>query len=543
MKKSLILLIIVFSFTLISPLASSAHNFCNCPVPSGHDCSTACQNQSSQTTVCQCEGALVTFPSVSTSDCIQKCETTYNPQNVADKKYKICNCTVGTPYADGDICKKTCTSKSEFKDKSVCACTESTKTPKLAEENTLPEKEAECEKYCKPEAKPTTTTTAGEKEPEFGPAILPKLYMPIPDLNLTQLQVPIGGGATQKLSFPWIAEYVVATYKYALGIASILAVIMVMIAGILYLTSAGNPQRIGQAKNYIIGSITGLVILLGSYLILNLISPNLTQLGSVEVQTVSEEELAIDSWIDEHALETETNPNSPDYIDIKTERSECKADPSSWSGIGDKSLLGKLDCNASRKRSLGQITMIVLHGGASGPKNVDRWVRKCLQGGACLSSHYTIDQSGKIWHTLDEAKVGRHAGGWNGVSIGIDLENTLYAKYRFGNIDDCLTNCKKGVYPCKKPSDKETAIKKCTPSWSSGQMSKLKALIANIQSRIPTATIIKAHCESSGTKHSDPRNFNWAKIGLSLDDHNVKKCKFYPEYADKVREVANRIFQ
>ncbi|HUT22636.1 MAG TPA: pilin [Candidatus Bipolaricaulota bacterium] len=93
-------------------------------------------------------------------------------------------------------------------------------------------------------------------------------------------------------SIPWIAQYVSAIYKYALGLAAIMATISVMIGGVLYLTSAGNPQRIGTAKNMIIGAISGMAIIIFSYVFLNLINPELVKLSPIEIQTVLEEQLA-----------------------------------------------------------------------------------------------------------------------------------------------------------------------------------------------------------------------------------------------------------
>ncbi len=558
MKKTFIFLIFVFAFISIAPLASSAHIFCNCPVPAGHDCSAACQNQPNQATVCQCEGAMVTFPSVSTSDCVQKCEKTYNPQNVAEKKYKICNCTVGTPYADDDICKKTCAAKSEFKDKTVCACTESTKEPKLAEEKSLPEKETECEKYCKPEDKPTPTTTTEAAPPEFGEAIKPKIYVAIPDLKLSDLKVPIGGDESVQISFPWIAQYIIAVYKYALGFASILAVIMIMAAGILYLVSAGNPQRISQAKNYIIGAITGLIIIVGSYTILNLISPQLTQLGSVELKTVTEAELEEEFMNAEIEGRTSSSQNNIAFASIPIEHrgKECNI-PNTASGIGDPTLMEKYPdtaCLAVGHRNVASISQVTIHEGNTAERNVKQWLygkKGYVKTGKVTSSHYTIERSGKIYQHLDEAKVGIHAPGQNSISIGIDLTTNVFAGYRYGKIDECLENCKKGVYPCKgEKNNKELAIKNCTPVYTAAQISSLKKLLSNIAARTAYKFDFQhtwSHCEGGG--HSDPRNFKWEDIGQNTQQHSDRDkqkpkrlCRYYPEYEERVRELADQIF-
>jgi len=91
---------------------------------------------------------------------------------------------------------------------------------------------------------------------------------------------------------PWLAQYVSAIYRYALGIASIMAVVAVMVGGIMYLTSAGSAGRIGEAKKIIFGAISGLVIIIFSYVLLNLVNPELVKLTPIRVEAVIEEVLA-----------------------------------------------------------------------------------------------------------------------------------------------------------------------------------------------------------------------------------------------------------
>ena len=55
--------------------------------------------------------------------------------------------------------------------------------------------------------------------------------------------------------------------------------ISLLIGGFLYLTSAGNPARMGEAKDRIFSALIGLVLLFSIYLILNTINPELTILS------------------------------------------------------------------------------------------------------------------------------------------------------------------------------------------------------------------------------------------------------------------------
>jgi len=84
-----------------------------------------------------------------------------------------------------------------------------------------------------------------------------------------------------------IANYVKAIYKYLIGIVGITAAIMLMAGGIVWLTAGGSPERVKQAQDYIVGSLTGLGLALGSFLILATINPALVNFRISGLQTVA----------------------------------------------------------------------------------------------------------------------------------------------------------------------------------------------------------------------------------------------------------------
>jgi Ni,Fe-hydrogenase I cytochrome b subunit len=53
--------------------------------------------------------------------------------------------------------------------------------------------------------------------------------------------------------------------------AGVLAVIIIIVAGFLYVTSSGNPQQITRAKNAIIGAVVGLIIVLVAFTLTNIV--------------------------------------------------------------------------------------------------------------------------------------------------------------------------------------------------------------------------------------------------------------------------------
>ncbi len=81
----------------------------------------------------------------------------------------------------------------------------------------------------------------------------------------------------------WIGQYINLLYRYGIGIAAILATVMVMVGGFFWLMSGGSPDRISLGKEFITAAISGLVIALFSYTILNFINPNLVNLKGLTV--------------------------------------------------------------------------------------------------------------------------------------------------------------------------------------------------------------------------------------------------------------------
>ncbi len=110
-----------------------------------------------------------------------------------------------------------------------------------------------------------------------------------------ELQIKIGADLKDvvpdkdgKLSIDWIGKYISAIYKYAIGVVGILAAVVLMIGGIVWITAGGNQTRVGEAKAWIGASLTGLVIALTSYMILWTVNPALVQFRPIKVATVED---------------------------------------------------------------------------------------------------------------------------------------------------------------------------------------------------------------------------------------------------------------
>lgn len=85
------------------------------------------------------------------------------------------------------------------------------------------------------------------------------------------LEYPLPG--LQNPQNPTPCDYIRALYIFGLGIVGALAVTAIAVGGFLYMT--GQVQK---GKDYILSALLGLLLLLGSWLLLNTINPDLAKL-------------------------------------------------------------------------------------------------------------------------------------------------------------------------------------------------------------------------------------------------------------------------
>ncbi len=78
-----------------------------------------------------------------------------------------------------------------------------------------------------------------------------------------------------------LSKYIKAIYDYGLAVTGILAAIILMGAGLLWLTSGGNESKVTQAKDMIAGSLTGMILLFGAWMVLNTVNPELLKLRPI----------------------------------------------------------------------------------------------------------------------------------------------------------------------------------------------------------------------------------------------------------------------
>lgn len=113
-------------------------------------------------------------------------------------------------------------------------------------------------------------------------------------VNATKAQVSFGGNA----DFSDAGVYIKTVYNYSLIIIGILAVVMLIISGAQWITSAGNAEAIGAAKKRITGAIIGLFIAYMSYNILMSINPATINLRLPQIYMIRQQILGT-KWCSE----------------------------------------------------------------------------------------------------------------------------------------------------------------------------------------------------------------------------------------------------
>jgi len=99
--------------------------------------------------------------------------------------------------------------------------------------------------------------------------------------------VPIAGVTEIVINGSTIGNYINTFYLWAIRAVTLLAVFMVMLAGIRWITAAGNASTITMAKTQMTDAIIGLVLILCANLILHSINPQLTIFKSLNITKVN----------------------------------------------------------------------------------------------------------------------------------------------------------------------------------------------------------------------------------------------------------------
>ncbi|MCX6715218.1 MAG: M15 family metallopeptidase [Candidatus Uhrbacteria bacterium] len=133
-------------------------------------------------------------------------------------------------------------------------------------------------------AKTASPATGGSTSP-LKESITPTLNVAIPGLTFSKATVT---ATSVKSSF--LADYLTAVYQFLIGASITIAIVMVMIGGLQYAMAASGGD-VSKGKTRIMNALTGLVLLLGVYLILYTTNPKLTLLKSIQLENVQEADM------------------------------------------------------------------------------------------------------------------------------------------------------------------------------------------------------------------------------------------------------------
>ncbi len=125
----------------------------------------------------------------------------------------------------------------------------------------------------------------------------PKLEIDVPGLEFSGNVTgePAEGGHT--FALPYIAQYINAVYRYAIGLGIVLAVVMLMYAGIRWMTSLGDSSQVSDAQSMVQNAVLGLILLMSVYTILYIINPDLIKLKSLQILAPTQATWDLDTGI------------------------------------------------------------------------------------------------------------------------------------------------------------------------------------------------------------------------------------------------------
>ena len=109
-----------------------------------------------------------------------------------------------------------------------------------------------------------------------------KIYFK-PNVDFGLFTKSANGGQGVEINGNTIGNYVLTIYKFAVNIVGILATVIMMFGGFLWITAGGNASKVDNAKSWIAAAATGLVLTLASYTLLNTVNPDLVKFSSINL--------------------------------------------------------------------------------------------------------------------------------------------------------------------------------------------------------------------------------------------------------------------
>jgi hypothetical protein len=104
-------------------------------------------------------------------------------------------------------------------------------------------------------------------------------------------QVGIGedfqAGVSKTVDENTVGTYIKAVYQYGIGVVGIVAAVVMMFGGVLWLTAGGDSGRVSEAKEWLKAALFGLILALLSYTILLTVNPDLINFRPITVTPIT----------------------------------------------------------------------------------------------------------------------------------------------------------------------------------------------------------------------------------------------------------------
>lgn len=137
---------------------------------------------------------------------------------------------------------------------------------------------------CIPLATPSPTYAANDITVTLQIPIMGELKIPVCQ---SQPELGTDGKLHEVLICTGIAKYIAIVYQWGVAFAAILAVLAFSYAGVLWLIAGGDSGKVTESKKVMGNAIIGLLLALGSYMLLNAINPNLVTFNPLRVPGIA----------------------------------------------------------------------------------------------------------------------------------------------------------------------------------------------------------------------------------------------------------------
>ncbi|MDP3245311.1 MAG: pilin [bacterium] len=168
-----------------------------------------------------------------------------------------------------------------------------------------------------------------------------------------KLEVAIGGKTIEGLE-----GYIAALYKWLVAISGILAGLMITYAGVKWMLASGNPEKINEAKHKVGDAIIGLILVVGSYVIMQTINPALVSLQMPPVKIARQLGISTQgkcALVGIPQSKLTKDPELKKELACGQEKFDCSKLPEACGGVAAGSCIGQL-CEIPQEKCIEYFT-------------------------------------------------------------------------------------------------------------------------------------------------------------------------------------------